>query len=86
MFSFCGDTVVDPFCGAGTTMLAAMKANRNSIGVEIVPEYCQLALKRIEREGRSFFDEVEIKFEREEDLLVERINPLETGLNKGAGE
>lgn len=86
MFSFCGDTVVDPFCGAGTTMLAAMKANRNSIGVEIVPEYCQLALKRIEREGRSFFDEVEIKFEREEDLLVERISPLETGLNKGAGE
>lgn len=86
MFSFCGDTVVDPFCGAGTTMLAAMKANRNSIGVEIVPEYCQLALKRIEREGRSFFDEVEIKFERKEDLLVERISPLETGLNKGAGE
>jgi len=86
MFSFCGDTVVDPFFGAGTTMLAAMKANRNSIGVEIVPEYCQLALKRIEREGRSFFDEVEIKFEREEDLLVERISPLETELNKGAGE
>jgi len=86
MFSFCGDTVVDPFFGAGTTMLAAMKANRNSIGVEIVPEYCQLALKRIEREGRSFFDEVEIKFERKEDLLVERISPLETGLNKGAGE
>lgn len=86
MFSFCGDTVVDPFFGAGTTMLAAMKANRNSIGVEIVSEYCQLALKRLEREGRSFFDEVEIKFEREEDLLVERINPLETGLNKGAGE
>jgi site-specific DNA-methyltransferase (adenine-specific) len=77
MFSFYGDTVVDPFCGTGTTMLAAMKANRNSISVEIVPEYCQLALKRIEREGRSFFDEVEIKFEREEDLLVERISPLE---------
>jgi DNA modification methylase len=35
MFSFHGDTVLDPFCGTGTTMLAAMKANRDSIGVEV---------------------------------------------------
>ena len=44
-FSFYRDTVVDPFCG--TTIFAAIKANRNSIGVKIDPEYCQLALKGI---------------------------------------
>jgi len=43
MFSFVGDTVVDPFCGSGTTMVAAMKAGRNSIGIEIDPEYCKMA-------------------------------------------
>ena len=35
MFSFWGDTVLDPFCGSGTTMAAAMKWHRNSIGIEI---------------------------------------------------
>jgi DNA modification methylase len=71
MFSFCGDTVLDPFCGTGTTILAAMKSNRNSIGVEIDPEYCQMALKRLQREGQTFFNQIEIKFERQEDLVAE---------------
>jgi site-specific DNA-methyltransferase (adenine-specific) len=35
MFSFQGDTVLDPFCGSGTTMLASMKSGRSSIGIEI---------------------------------------------------
>jgi len=64
MFSFYGDTVLDPFCGTGTTMLAAMKANRNSIGIEIDPDYCQIALKRFQREGRTLFNQIEIKSER----------------------
>ena len=34
MFSFVGDTVLDPFCGSGTTMIAAINSQRNSIGVE----------------------------------------------------
>jgi len=70
MFSFCGDTVLDPFCGTGTTMLAAMKANRNSIGVEIDPEYCKMIFKRLQREEQTFFGPIEIKFENKEDLLV----------------
>ena len=36
MFSFVGDTVLDPFCGSGTTMLAAAKYGRNSIGVALL--------------------------------------------------
>ena len=39
MFSFAGDTVVDPFGGTGTTALAAMEADRNSISIEIDPTY-----------------------------------------------
>ena len=37
MFSFTGDTVLDPFMGLGTTLVAAAKCGRNGIGVEIDP-------------------------------------------------
>ncbi|HEY1859400.1 MAG TPA: site-specific DNA-methyltransferase [Gemmataceae bacterium] len=56
MFSFQGDTVVDPFLGTGTTMLAAMKTRRNSVGVEVDPAYCRMAYKRLEAEGESLFE------------------------------
>lgn len=61
MFSFAGDTVLDPFNGTGTTMLAAMKANRNSIGVEIDPEYCKIAMKRLTNETSTFFNEAALE-------------------------
>ncbi|MBI3292815.1 MAG: site-specific DNA-methyltransferase [Elusimicrobia bacterium] len=63
MFSFWGDTVLDPFSGTGSTMLAAMKADRNSIGVEIDKSYCQMALNRLEAEARTFFSKTELSFE-----------------------
>jgi len=47
MFSFVGDTVVDPFAGTGTTALAAMQCDRNSVSVEIEPRYVQLIRKRL---------------------------------------
>ena len=46
MFSFTGDTVLDPFCGTATTMLAALKHGRNSIGVELDTAYCKQADER----------------------------------------
>lgn len=49
MFSFTGDTVLDPFVGTGSTTVAAMKCDRNSIGVEIDPEYFAQAKKRAEQ-------------------------------------
>ena len=58
MFSFDGDTVLDPFCGTGTTMLEAMKVNRNSIGVEIDSEYCQLTLKRLQKDGKTLLNDI----------------------------
>ena len=51
MFSFVGDTVLDPFTGTGTTNLAAAKWGRNSIGWEVVESYFDHAAKRLEREA-----------------------------------
>lgn len=50
MFSFVGDTILDPFAGTGTTNLAAARWGRNSIGVEVVPEYLELARRRLSEE------------------------------------
>ena len=43
-----GDTVLDPFVGSGTSGIAAMQLNRNFIGIDIVPEYCELTKRQIE--------------------------------------
>lgn len=55
MFSFVGDTVLDPFLGTGTTSIAAGQSGRNSIGVEVDAHYVAQAHKRIERELVTFF-------------------------------
>ncbi len=47
MFSFVGDTILDPFSGTGTTSLAAARSGRNSIGIEIEPSYHRLASGRL---------------------------------------
>ena len=47
MFSFAGDTVLDPFAGTGSTALAAVNAGRNSISNEIEPTYVDMARKRL---------------------------------------
>jgi modification methylase len=47
MFSFVGDTVLDPFMGTGTTNLAAGIWGRNSIGYEIEPTYFEMASRRM---------------------------------------
>lgn len=47
MFSFVGDTVVDPFLGTGTTSIAASRWGRNSIGIEIDESYLRYAHGRI---------------------------------------
>ena len=47
MFSFAGDVVLDPFVGTGSTLAAAVKAGRNSIGVELDPVYFSMAKRRM---------------------------------------
>lgn len=49
MFSFAGDTVLDPFLGTGSTTVAAIAAGRHSVGTEIDPGYLELARANIEK-------------------------------------
>jgi site-specific DNA-methyltransferase (adenine-specific) len=49
LFSYVGDTVLDPFAGSGTTLIAAHALKRNVIGLEIDANYCELAAKRFNR-------------------------------------
>jgi site-specific DNA-methyltransferase (adenine-specific) len=64
MFSFTGDTVLDPFCGSGTTMVAAMRTGRNSIGIDIDPEYCRLAARYLKAENTDLFATAKLLFEK----------------------
>ena len=57
MFSFVGDTVLDPFMGTGSTLVAAARCGRNSIGVEIESSYAKKAKVRLESELQSLFEE-----------------------------
>lgn len=50
LFSFVGDTVLDPFLGSGSTLIACLQTQRKGIGVEIDPKYCEIAKKRILKE------------------------------------
>jgi site-specific DNA-methyltransferase (adenine-specific) len=52
-----GDTVLDPFCGSGTTGVAAVSAGREFIGIEINDEFLELSRKRIEEAAKSLSDE-----------------------------
>ena len=47
LFSFAGDTILDPFVGTGTTNLAAVATGRNSIGNEIEPAYLKITEQRL---------------------------------------
>lgn len=51
MFSYVGDTVLDPFMGSGTTLIAAGINGRQAIGVDVDKGYCKLAQARIEKEA-----------------------------------
>ncbi len=57
MFSFFGDTILDPFMGLGTTLLAAARCGRNGIGVEIEPAYVKKAKTRLETAFPALFEE-----------------------------
>lgn len=54
-----GDAVLDPFCGSGTTGAVALRYHRDFVGVELNPEYAELASKRIGSEA-PMFNQVEV--------------------------
>ena len=60
MFSFVGDTVLDPFLGSGTTSVAAAKWGRNSIGIEVDPHYFDMAAGRMADSSNDLFGAVQV--------------------------
>jgi site-specific DNA-methyltransferase (adenine-specific) len=64
MFSFYGDTVLDPFSGSGTSMIAAFRNGRNSIGIDIDNEYCRMAARNLKAENNNEYINAELVFER----------------------
>ncbi len=90
MFTFVGETVLDPFLGSGTTSLAAMITNRNSIGYEVNKDFLPIIKSKIEGHEPSLF-EYDVQY-REQTLpeidWQEEINALPyifsdpVGLNK----
>jgi len=55
MFTFVGETVLDPFLGSGTTTLAAMLTSRNSIGYEINEDFMPIIKTKLEGKEPSLF-------------------------------
>ena len=61
LFSYVHDTVLDPFMGSGTTLVAAHLNKRRSIGIEVDGGYCKLAKERVDQAANQLY-----LFEREE--------------------
>jgi len=64
MFSFVGDTVLDPFSGTASTSVGAARWGRNSIGIELDPQYFQMGLDRLSKETRGLFSTATIEAEK----------------------
>lgn len=69
MFSFPGETVLDPFMGSGTTASVAKKLNRNSFGYEINPEFIPIIEEKIG--GNDVFSKTEINIIKQEPITVD---------------
>ena len=54
LFSFVGDTVLDPFLGSGSTLVACSQTGRRGIGIEIDKGYCEIAKRRVIKEGQIY--------------------------------
>lgn len=76
MFSFVEDTVVDPFCGSGTTMVTASCTGRNSIGVETEEYYCNYILSKMENNRTIVnpFDVNYVDLTHEKDKYISHIS------------
>jgi DNA modification methylase len=71
MFSFVGDTVLDPFLGSGTTTLAARNLNRNSIGYEINKDFLPVIKRKVGMKQGSLLHEAGFEIIKQEDPRVD---------------
>jgi len=70
MYSFVGDTILDPFLGSGTTTLVAKNLRRNSIGIEINPGYLPIIKKKIGIVQRDIFRDAKFEILQVEKKVV----------------
>ena len=54
LFSFVGDTILDPFLGSGSTLIAAYLSKRKGIGIDIDKNYCDIAIDRLQGEASIY--------------------------------
>jgi DNA modification methylase len=71
MFTFVGETVLDPFVGSGTTSLAAKNLSRNSVGYEINPSFIPIIKKKLNIAERDIFSDAIVEF------LIRKDNDIE---------
>jgi site-specific DNA-methyltransferase (adenine-specific) len=79
MFSFVGDTVLDPFLGSGTTSLAAKNLDRNSIGYEINEDYLLTIREKLGIRQKDIFKDAVVEIIKQEGATIdfqERISRL----------
>ena len=79
MFSFVGDTVLDPFLGSGTTTLAAKNLNRNSIGYEINEDFLTVIKEKLDVAQGTIFQDVAFEMIKQDKLelnIEEKIKKL----------
>ncbi len=84
LFSFAGDTVLDPFAGTGSTSQAAIIAGRNSIANEVEPAYIEIARRRVMQNAREprlvGATETEVLFDGDATKRVSATHPVPASL------
>jgi len=60
------DTVLDPFMGSGTTIFVAHRMKRNSLGIDILPEFYEMVKNQVQQPAQLYLLEPEVKYEKTE--------------------
>ncbi|MBL7083863.1 MAG: thermonuclease family protein [Candidatus Aminicenantes bacterium] len=71
MFSFVGDTVLDPFLGSGTTSLAAKNISRNSIGYEVNEEFLPIIKEKLELQQNTNVQDASFEIIKQDETKVD---------------
>jgi DNA modification methylase len=71
MFSFVGDTVLDPFLGSGTTSLGAKNSDRNSIGYEINKDFLPIIKEKLGIKQKDIFKEATVEIIQQEETKID---------------